>query len=54
MELAVNGAGAEVDDRHAMAPPLSLLRDVAVLHGTKFGCRAGYYTACNVMLDGKT
>ena len=42
MQLVVNGADVEVDDRHAKTPLLWVLRDVLGLHGTKFGCGAGF------------
>ncbi len=51
MKLVVNGADVEVDDRHAKTPLLWVLRDVVGLHGTKFGCGAGFCAACTVLLD---
>ncbi len=42
MKLVVNGADVEVDDRHAKTPLLWVLRDVIGMHGTKFGCGAGF------------
>ncbi len=53
MKLDVNGAEVEVDDRHAKTPLLWVLRDVLDLHGTKFGCGAGFCAACTVLVDGR-
>src|ERR1700733_11967042 len=53
MQLVINGADVEVDDRHAKTPLLWVLRDVLALHGTKFGCGAGFCAACTVLLDGR-
>ena len=39
MNLVVNGADHEVDDRHAKTPLLWVLRDVLGMRGTKYGCR---------------
>jgi isoquinoline 1-oxidoreductase subunit beta len=53
LKLAINGAEVEVDDRHSKTPLLWVLRDVLELHGTKFGCGAGFCAACTVLIDGK-
>jgi aerobic-type carbon monoxide dehydrogenase small subunit (CoxS/CutS family) len=49
----VNGAEAEIDDRHAKTPVLWVLGDVLEHRGTKFGCGAGYRAACTVLIDGR-
>jgi hypothetical protein len=41
MNLKVNGADVEVDDRHAKTPLLWVLRDVLGMPGTKFARRSG-------------
>ena len=53
MKLVVNDAEVEVDDRHAKTPLLWVLRDVLGLHGTKFGCGAGFCAACTVLIEGR-
>src|ERR1035437_2206076 len=53
MKLKVNGAEVEVDDRHAKTPLLWVVRDVLRLHGTKFGCGAGFCAACTVLINGR-
>jgi isoquinoline 1-oxidoreductase subunit beta len=54
VKLSVDGTTVEVDDRHAKTPLLWVLRDVLALHGTKFGCGAGFCAACTVLLDGRS
>jgi hypothetical protein len=53
MKRVINDAEVEVDDRHAKTRLLWVLRDVVGLHGTKFGCGAGFCAACTVLIDSK-
>src|SRR3982074_409004 len=53
IELNVNHATVSVDDRYEKTPLLWALRDVLSLHGTKFGCGAGFCAACTVLIDGR-
>ena len=53
MRLTVNGADVDVDDRHVTTPLLWVLRDILEMHGTKFGCGAGFCAACTVLIDGR-
>jgi isoquinoline 1-oxidoreductase subunit beta len=53
MRLTLNGVDVDLDDRHAKTPLLWTLRDVLKLHGTKFGCGAGWCAACTVLIDGE-
>jgi aerobic-type carbon monoxide dehydrogenase small subunit (CoxS/CutS family) len=54
MKLVVNGADVEFDGRPTKTPLLWVLRDVVGLHGTKFGCGAGFCAASTVPIDGCT
>jgi hypothetical protein len=52
MKLVINGADVELDGRYAKTPLPWVLRDVG-LHGTKFGCGAGFCAAHTVLIDGR-
>jgi isoquinoline 1-oxidoreductase alpha subunit len=49
--LTINGKRREFDASPDM-PLLWLLRDIAQMPGTKFGCAAGLCGACSVLIDG--
>ena len=53
MKLVINGADVELDGRYAKTPLPRVLRDVAGLHGAKFGCGAGFCAARTVLIDGR-
>ena len=53
MKLVNNGADVELDGRYAKTPLPWVLRDVAGLHGAKFGCGAGFCAARTVLIDGR-
>jgi isoquinoline 1-oxidoreductase beta subunit len=53
VQLNVNGADVEVEDRFAASPLLWVLRDVLGHRGTKYGCGIGYCAACTVLIDGR-
>lgn len=54
MKLVINGADVELDGRYAKTPLPWVLRDVVGLHGTKFGCGAGFCAARTVLIDGRS
>jgi hypothetical protein len=53
MKLVINGADVELDGRYAKTPLPWVLRDVAGLHGARFGCGAGFCAARTVLIDGR-
>jgi hypothetical protein len=53
MKLVINGADVELDGRYAKTPLPWVLRDVAGLDGTKFGCGAEFCAARTVLSDGR-
>ena len=53
MKLVINGADVELDGWYAKTPLPWVLRDVAGLHGAKFGCGAGFCAARTVLIDGR-
>ena len=53
MKLVINGADVKLDGRCAKTPLPWVLRDVAGLHGAKFGCGAGFCAARTVLIDGR-
>ena len=55
MELSVNGHSLALDDAlvDPAMPLLWVLRDVAGLTGTKYGCGIGACGACTVHIDGQ-
>jgi aerobic-type carbon monoxide dehydrogenase small subunit (CoxS/CutS family) len=54
MKLVINGADVELDGRYAKTPLPWVLRDIAGLHDTKFGCGAGFCAARTVLIDGRS